>query len=136
MINTFMFKRLIEWTEIDISRGRKVVMFATVFVYLIIMIAVVLLGFIAPERVTEGLVQIFGIMTGLMATVYGFYTGTSSAKDLYYINKFKNRNRDFEDRESYDNQEYDYKPRRDRYSNTSNTDRPRNYDDEYEMPRI
>ena len=126
MINTFMFKRLIEWTEIDISRGRKVVMFATVFVYLIIMIAIVLLGFIAPDRITDGLVQIFGIMTGLMATVYGFYTGTSSAKDLYYINKFKNMNRDLED---YDTQESSCKAR------SINSRKPQNYDDEYEMPR-
>nr|DAP73249.1 MAG TPA: hypothetical protein [Caudoviricetes sp.] len=126
MINTFMFKRLIEWTEIDISRGRKVVMFATVFVYLIIMIAIVLLGFIAPDRITDGLVQIFGIMTGLMATVYGFYTGTSSAKDLYYINKFKNMNRDLED---YDTQESSRKAR------SINSRKPQNYDDEYEIPR-
>ena len=127
-----MFKRLIEWTEIDISRGRKVVMFATVFVYLIIMIAIVLLGFVAPDRITDGLVQIFGIMTGLMATVYGFYTGTSSAKDLYYINKFKNMNRDLED---YDAQESSRKARKDRYVNTDSR-KPQNYDDEYEMPRI
>lgn len=126
MINTFMFKRLIEWTEIDISRGRKVVMFATVFVYLIIMIAIVLLGFVAPDRITDGLVQIFGIMTGLMATVYGFYTGTSSAKDLYYINKFKNMNRDLED---YDTQESNRKAR------SINSRKPQNYDDEYEIPR-
>ena len=126
-----MFKRLIEWTEIDISRGRKVVMFATVFVYLIIMIAIVLLGFVAPDRITDGLVQIFGIMTGLMATVYGFYTGTSSAKDLYYINKFKNMNRDLED---YDTQEPSHKVRKDRYVNTDSR-KPQNYDDEYEMPR-
>lgn len=131
MINTFMFKRLIEWTEIDISRGRKVVMFATVFVYLIIMIAIVLLGFVAPDRITDGLVQIFGIMTGLMATVYGFYTGTSSAKDLYYINKFKNMNRDLED---YDTQESSRKARKDRYVNTDSR-KPQNYDDEYEIPR-
>lgn len=127
-----MFKRLIEWTEIDISRGRKVVMFATVFVYLIIMIAIVLLGFVAPDRITDGLVQIFGIMTGLMATVYGFYTGTSSAKDLYYINKFKNMNRDLED---YDTQESSCKARKDRYVNTDSR-KPQNYDDEYETPRI
>lgn len=126
-----MFKRLIEWTEIDISRGRKVVMFATVFVYLIIMIAIVLLGFVAPDRITDGLVQIFGIMTGLMATVYGFYTGTSSAKDLYYINKFKNMNRDLED---YDTQESSRKIRKDRYINTDSR-KPQNYDDEYEIPR-
>lgn len=131
MINTFMFKRLIEWTEIDISRGRKVVMFATVFVYLIIMIAIVLLGFVAPDRITDGLVQIFGIMTGLMATVYGFYTGTSSAKDLYYINKFKNMNRDLED---YDAQESNRKARKDRYVNTDSC-KSQNYDDEYEIPR-
>lgn len=126
-----MFKRLIEWTEIDISRGRKVVMFATVFVYLIIMIAIVLLGFVAPDRITDGLVQIFGIMTGLMATVYGFYTGTSSAKDLYYINKFKNMNRDLED---YDTQESSRKARKDRYVNTDSR-KAQNYDDEYEVPR-
>ena len=127
-----MFKRLIEWTEIDISRGRKVVMFATVFVYLIIMIAIVLLGFVAPDRITDGLVQIFGIMTGLMATVYGFYTGTSSTKDLYYINKFKNMNRDLED---YDTQESSRKARKDRYVN-ADSHKPQNYDDEYEIPRI
>jgi len=75
-----MLKKFIEWTEGDISRGRKVVLFATIFAYLNVTTIIVISGLIWPTIITSGLTNIFTILTGLMFGIYGFYTGTSSDK--------------------------------------------------------
>ena len=75
-----MFTRFVEWSEKDISRGRKVVMFSTVLVYLFVVLVIVIIGLIWPDKITSQLVNIFMIFSGLMASVYAFYTGTSADK--------------------------------------------------------
>jgi len=74
-----MFKRLIEWTEGEVSRGRKLVLFSTVFVFLFITVCLftfAMLGFVMAD-ITKSLYFSF---LGLIGTVYAFYTGTSSKK--------------------------------------------------------
>jgi len=74
-----MVKKLIEWTEADSSRGRKVVLFSTVFVFLFITIA--LFGAaIWGVKIASMMPSLYVTLVGLMAAVYGFYTSTSSDK--------------------------------------------------------
>jgi len=75
-----LFRNFVEWTEGDISRGRKVVLLSTIGVYLVLMVTVVISGLIWPALITPNMIQIFGIVTSLMFGIYGFYTGTSSDK--------------------------------------------------------
>jgi len=75
-----MFKEFIEWLEGDVSRGRKVILFLTIMVYLLIILVLFTCGMIWPNVITTGIVQLFGIFSGVVATVYAFYTGTSAHK--------------------------------------------------------
>jgi len=82
-----MFLKFIEWSEGDVSRGRKVVLFSTVCVYLFIVLMLFISGLIWPTIITASITNIFMIVTGLMASIYGFYTGTSSDKSSKLADK-------------------------------------------------
>lgn len=82
-----MFKKFIEWSEGNISRGRKIVLFSTVFVYLFIVLLLFISGLIWSTIITTQIVNIFMIITGLMASIYAFYTGTSSDKSSKLADK-------------------------------------------------
>jgi len=76
----------LNWVEAKKSRGRMVVLFSTVFVYLSLTIALfvcVMYGVILPDNVNN----LFLTLTGLMTAIYGFYTGTSSDKSSAVANK-------------------------------------------------
>lgn len=79
-------RKLIEWTEGDRARGRKLVLFATVIVFLTCTIMIIIAGlfFNGNVKVIE---SIYFSFTGLMAIIYGFYTGTSSDKAEDVINR-------------------------------------------------
>jgi len=85
-----MIKNFIEWTEGNISRGRKIVLFSTVFVYLFIVVILFISGLIWPTIITTSITNIFGIVTGLMASIYAFYTSTSSDKSSKLADKATN----------------------------------------------
>ena len=74
-----MLGRFIEWSEADPARGRKVVLFSTVFVFLLVTIAL----FAAAMwglKMSAVVTSLYMTFVGLMAAIYGFYTGTSSDK--------------------------------------------------------
>ena len=79
-------KDLIEWTEGDRARGRKLVLFATVLVFLICTIMIIIAGLFFDGNV-KMVESIYYSFTGLMAIIYGFYTGTSSDKAEDVINR-------------------------------------------------
>ncbi|MBW9220866.1 hypothetical protein KKP91_01455 [Methanothermococcus sp. SCGC AD-155-M21] len=82
-----MFKNFIEWLEGDVARGRKVVLISTVFVYLLITISIFTYGMIEPSKLTDKMTTLFMGFTGLMVSIYGFYTGTSSEKSSKLADK-------------------------------------------------
>lgn len=75
-----MFKDFIEWTEGDPARGRKVVLFSTVIAFLIITVFLFAYPVIVNTPVVQGIDMLYFALVGLMASIYGFYTGTSSDK--------------------------------------------------------
>jgi positive regulator of sigma E activity len=74
-----MFKSFIEWTEGDISRGRKVVLFSTVFIFLLITLGL-FVSAIWGFKMATITTSLYVTLVGLMAAIYGFYTSTSSDK--------------------------------------------------------
>ncbi len=75
-----MFKTFIEWTEGEVSRGRKVVLFSTVGVFLSITL-VLFTGAISGVVLSTGTTTLYVTLVGLMAAIYGFYTGTNAKSD-------------------------------------------------------
>jgi len=79
-------KSFIEWLEGDTARGRKVVLITTIFVYLILSIAVFSVG-LYTQHLSTGVINVYMILTGLIASIYAFYTGTSSDKSAKLADK-------------------------------------------------
>ena len=72
-------KKIIEWAELNPTRGRKIVLFSTVSVFLIttiILFGVAIYGHTMSPTITT----LYVTFVGLMSAIYGFYTGTSSDK--------------------------------------------------------
>lgn len=77
---------LIEWSEGHPSRGRKIVMFPTVLMFIII--TTVLFGAaIYGIGMAEMTTTLYITLVGLMAAIYGFYTGTTSDKSAKLADK-------------------------------------------------
>ena len=74
-----MFKKFIEWTEGDIARGRKVVLFSTVFIFLLITV-ILFGGAIYGLVMFSSIESLYLILVGFMSSIYAFYTSTSSVK--------------------------------------------------------
>ena len=74
-----MFRNFIEWTEGDISRGRKTVLFSTIAVFLIITATLFGAG-VGGVTMSANIETLYLTLVGLIASIYGFYTGTSSEK--------------------------------------------------------
>jgi len=72
-------KSLIVWLEQDKARTRKFILVLTVFSYILVTVALFSCA-LGGVEMTSQIVNLFTIFTGLMATVYGFFTGTSSDK--------------------------------------------------------
>jgi len=79
-------KEFVEWTEGDRARGRKVVLFSTVIVFLVSTFMIIIAGMFFEAKV-QIIESIYYSFTGLMAIIYGFYTGTSSDKAEDVVNR-------------------------------------------------
>jgi hypothetical protein len=72
-------KKFIEWSEGDINRGRKAVLFSTILMFILITLGVfgrLIAGYELPQDGTS----MFGILVGFMVGIYGFYTGTRPSR--------------------------------------------------------
>ncbi len=69
-------KKLIEWAEKDVLRARKLMLFSTIFVYLLITMSAMVL--IACGINLEGFETIYYSFSTVAAVAIGFYTGTSA----------------------------------------------------------
>lgn len=95
-------KKFIEWTEGNVSRGRKVVLFMTIIMFLIITGFIFTIPVVLNTPVPGGVTTLYVTFVGLMTAVYGFYTGTSSEKSnlleeeatKYMIDRFKQENKE------------------------------------------
>ena len=74
-----MLKKLIEWTEQEITRARKIILFSVVFTFLLVSVAVLLM--IIYKIPVDGYLGYYGIFAGLAGTAIGFYTGTKATSD-------------------------------------------------------
>lgn len=72
-------KGLIEWSEGDSARGRKLVLLSTVFVFLFIT-TVLFTGAIYGLEMSPMIQGLYVTLVTLMIAIYGFYTGTASDK--------------------------------------------------------
>ncbi len=69
-------KKLIEWAEKEVLRARKLMLFSTIFVYLLITLAAMVL--IAFGIDLKGFETIYYSFSTVAAVAIGFYTGTSA----------------------------------------------------------
>lgn len=74
-----MMKKLIEWAEGDVTRARKLMLFSTIFVYLFVTVAVLILC--AMGKSLGGFEAYYFSFSSVAAVAIAFYTGTS-AKNL------------------------------------------------------
>jgi len=72
-------KKFIEWTESEKSRARKVVLFASIGVFLFITI-VIFGAAVYGVTMAPNITTLYITFVGLMSAIYGFFTGTSSDK--------------------------------------------------------
>jgi hypothetical protein len=79
-------KKFINWLEENGSRTRKVVLLTTISLYLLLTSTIIIAGLFGVI-ITSNLVSIFVTLSGLVATVYGFFTGTSSEKQKLILEK-------------------------------------------------
>ena len=79
-------KTLIEWLEKDKARTRKFVLLLSIFVYLLTTVLLFVCA-VSGLELSSQIVSLFTIFTGLLATVYGFFTGTSSDKSTLVADK-------------------------------------------------
>jgi hypothetical protein len=79
-------KGLIEWTEGEVSRGRKVVLFSTILVFLLITIGL-FGGAIYGLSMSDMVPGLYVTLVTLMIAIYGFYTGTASDKSAKLADK-------------------------------------------------
>ncbi len=68
-------RKLIEWAEGDVARARKLMLFSTIFTYLIVTISVLILS--AVGKPLEGFQTYYYSFSSVAAVAIGFYTGTS-----------------------------------------------------------
>lgn len=71
-------KKLIEWAEGDVARARKLMLFSTIFTYLLITIAVLVM--IVLGHSIEGFQAYYFSFSSVAAVAIGFYTGTTAKR--------------------------------------------------------
>jgi hypothetical protein len=69
-------KKLIEWAEAEVTRARKLMLFSTIFVYLIITFAVLILY--AIGKPLTGFEAYYFSFSSVAAVAIAFYTGTTA----------------------------------------------------------
>jgi len=70
-------KKLVEWAEGEVSRGRKIVLFSVIFFFILItLLAFIIFTLGYGDRIKDFFpyYTTFGVLAG---TAVGFYTGTS-----------------------------------------------------------
>lgn len=72
-------KGFMEWLEGDISRGRRVVLMGTIFVFLLITLGLFSAA-IYGLKMAAMTTSLYVTLVGLVSIIFGFYTGTSSDK--------------------------------------------------------
>lgn len=75
-----MLKSFIEWLEGDITRGRKVALMSTIFVFLFLTILTFIVSFFGIV-LAENLISVYIALTTLMGTIFAFYTSTKASTD-------------------------------------------------------
>ena len=75
-----MLKQFIEWMEGDASRGRKVALMSTTAVFLILTITTFIVAYFGIA-LQANLITIYITFSGLMGTVFAFYTSTKASTD-------------------------------------------------------
>ena len=73
-----VMKKLIEWAEGEVSRGRKLILFSTVFAYIFISIGALFLHGVGVDL--SGFGTIYMSFSTVAAAAIGFYTGTTPKK--------------------------------------------------------
>ena len=73
-------KKFFNWLEDDVTRGRRVVLLGTIFVYITITIVLFVAPLVSEFTLKDNMISLYMVFTGLTVSVYGFYTGTSSDK--------------------------------------------------------
>ena len=71
-------KRFFKWLEGDKTRGRRVVLLGTIFIYLLVTVILFSVG--SVYDIPSGVKDVYLTFTATVISVYGFYTGTSSEK--------------------------------------------------------
>ena len=72
-------KNLIEWTEEEATRGRKVVLFSVIFTFLAVSVSALIL--VIYKIPIESYLGYYGIFAGIAGAAIGFYTGTNASLD-------------------------------------------------------
>ena len=75
-----MLKKFIEWMEGDASRGRKVALMSTTVVFLLLTIVTFIVAYCGIV-IQANLVTVYITFSGLMGTVFAFYTSTKASTD-------------------------------------------------------
>jgi len=67
-------KKMIEWAEVEVSRGRKLMLFSTIFAFILVTVAVLTLEAIGRDM--TGFAPYYFSFSSVVAVAIGFYTGT------------------------------------------------------------
>jgi len=73
-------KTFFEWLEQDASRGRKVVLMGTIFMWMMITVGLFFQPIFMASAVSAGALDYYVVLSGIVASLFAFYTGTSSKK--------------------------------------------------------
>ena len=75
-----MLKDFIVWLDGDISRGRKVALMSTIFVFLVLTITTFIVGYCGIV-IQQNLLTVYITFTTLMGSIFAFYTSTKASTD-------------------------------------------------------
>lgn len=73
-------KKLIEWAELEISRGRKLMLFSIIFVFMLLTIGIFLVFVLGFGAYLTGFYTYYTTYSVVAGTAIGFYTSTKSTK--------------------------------------------------------
>ena len=69
-------KKLIEWAEAEVARGRKLMLFSTIITFLMVTVAVMVL--VAMGKEMGGFLGYYYTFATVAGVAIGFYTGTTA----------------------------------------------------------
>jgi len=88
-------KKIIEWSEKESSRSRKLIMISTVSLFIFVSFIIFLVPIIFNNivKIPDSFTSMYGYLCGVMGTVYGFFTATKSKP--YYKDQVDNKVNDY-----------------------------------------